>query len=95
MRTQRGIHAALHSHQVTYGQNVYDGSHWVTLFTYTLRHVQAAAGDLDPTFGTGGKVTTDFAALADVAQSLAVQSDGRIIAAGYAEMSSSNIDYPQ
>jgi uncharacterized delta-60 repeat protein len=58
-----------------------------------MRHVQAAAGDLDPTFGTGGKVTTDFAALADVAQSLAVQSDGRIIAAGYAEMSSSNIDF--
>jgi uncharacterized delta-60 repeat protein len=55
--------------------------------------VQAAAGDLDPSFGAGGKVITDFAGLADSVQSLAVQSDGKIIAAGYAQMSNSNFDF--
>ena len=40
------------------------------------------AGDLDPTFGTSGKVRTDFFGSYDGAYALAVQSDGRIIAAG-------------
>jgi len=39
-------------------------------------------GSLDPTFGTGGRVTTDFGGL-DVAQAVTIQSDGRIVAAGY------------
>jgi uncharacterized delta-60 repeat protein len=41
----------------------------------------AAAGDLDPTFGTGGKVTTDFGG-ADAAFAVALQSDGKVVAAG-------------
>ncbi|MFF1594116.1 calcium-binding protein [Streptomyces sp. NPDC058286] len=41
----------------------------------------AAPGDLDPSFGTGGKVTTDFGGF-DGAQAMAVQADGKIIAAG-------------
>jgi uncharacterized delta-60 repeat protein len=41
----------------------------------------AAAGDLDPTFGNGGKVTTDFGG-SDVANALAIQSDGKIVVAG-------------
>jgi uncharacterized delta-60 repeat protein len=36
---------------------------------------------LDPTFGSGGKVTTDFGAV-EQAMALAIQSDGRLIAAG-------------
>ena len=43
----------------------------------------AAGGDLDPTFGSGGKVTTDFNGQSDTAHALAIQSDGKIVAAGY------------
>jgi hypothetical protein len=39
----------------------------------------AKAGDLDPSFGTGGKVTTDIGGSAgpDQANALAVQADGK------------------
>lgn len=43
---------------------------------------QGAPGDLETTFGTGGKVTTDFANRDDQGRSVAVQSDGRIVVAG-------------
>lgn len=39
-------------------------------------------GTLDPGFGTGGMVTTDFAGADDVAQALVLQSDGKLVAAG-------------
>ncbi|HEV3365524.1 MAG TPA: delta-60 repeat domain-containing protein, partial [Acidimicrobiia bacterium] len=42
----------------------------------------AAAGDLDTSFGTGGKVTTDFGGY-EGASAVAVQSDGKIVVAGY------------
>src|SRR5262250_97566 len=41
-------------------------------------------GTLDASFGTGGKVTTDFAGPNDQADSVAVQPDGRIVVAGAA-----------
>ena len=41
----------------------------------------AARGDLDPTFGSAGKVTTDFGG-DDKAWGLAVQPDGRAVVAG-------------
>lgn len=42
-----------------------------------------AAGTLDPTFGIGGRVTTDFIGPnEDIAQDVLVQSDGRIVVAG-------------
>jgi uncharacterized delta-60 repeat protein len=47
-------------------------------------HAQAAAGDLDPTFGSGGEVVTDFGTLSDQAQAVAIQPDGKIVAAGTA-----------
>jgi len=43
---------------------------------------QAADGSLDPSFGSGGKLTTDFSGRADFAHALAIQSDGRILLAG-------------
>ena len=43
--------------------------------------VRAATGDLDPSFGSGGKVVTDFGGFASI-HALAVQNDGKIIAAG-------------
>ena len=42
---------------------------------------QAAPGDLDPTFGVGGKVTTDFGG-GELAFAVAVQPDGKIVTAG-------------
>src|SRR5262245_23449618 len=41
---------------------------------------RAAAGDLDMSFGTGGKVTTDFGGH-DAALAVALQTDGKIVAA--------------
>jgi uncharacterized delta-60 repeat protein len=41
-------------------------------------------GTLDASFGTGGMATADFASPNDLATSLAVQPDGRIVAAGAA-----------
>src|SRR5882724_7266315 len=40
------------------------------------------AGDLDPTFGTGGKVSTDFDPHFEAAAAVAIQTDGKIVAAG-------------
>src|SRR5262249_22602622 len=45
------------------------------------------AGVLDSGFGTGGKVTIDFASDFDVAQSVAVQPNGDIVVAGAATVS--------
>ncbi|MCP4350252.1 MAG: hypothetical protein GY795_32655, partial [Desulfobacterales bacterium] len=41
-------------------------------------------GSLDSTFGTDGKVTADFGGH-DIGRSVAVQPDGKIVAAGYSE----------
>jgi uncharacterized delta-60 repeat protein len=47
-----------------------------------------AAGDLDPSFGAGGLVTTDLVSgavpLDDGARAVAIAPDGKIVAAGYA-----------
>src|SRR5919106_25221 len=43
----------------------------------------AAPGDLDPTFDGDGKVTTDFI-FNDAARGVAIQADGKIVAAGVA-----------
>jgi uncharacterized delta-60 repeat protein len=43
---------------------------------------QAAAGDLDPTFGGGGKVTTDLKRSTDIANAVAVQADGKLVVVG-------------
>ena len=46
----------------------------------------ATPGDLDTTFGTGGKVLTDFGSSSnDIAQAVAVQEDGKIVVAGYSD----------
>jgi uncharacterized delta-60 repeat protein len=45
---------------------------------------RAGAGDLDPSFGIGGKVVTDFEGSFDRARAVAVQPDGKTVAAGAA-----------
>ena len=49
----------------------------------------AGAGSLDPTFGSGGKVFTDFGG-EDVGYGMALQADGKTVVAGYARNSSSD-----
>src|SRR5438132_14751 len=44
--------------------------------------VEAGPGDLDSSFGTGGKVTTDFGGTDDAATAVAIQANGKIVVAG-------------
>src|SRR5215471_19418992 len=43
---------------------------------------KAAAGDLDPTFGTAGMVMTDINRSTDIAQAVAIQADGKLVVVG-------------
>lgn len=43
----------------------------------------ADPGDLDPTFGTGGLVTTDFAGDSEGALALVIQADSKVVVAGW------------
>ena len=52
------------------------------LFTTPL--AMSAPGDLDPTFGTGGKVTTLIGGAHDYGYGVALQPDGKIVVGGYA-----------
>jgi len=56
-------------------------------------HASASPGDLDLSFGGGtGKVTTDFGTGIDECRGVEVQSDGKIVAAGYA-FNGNNADF--
>ena len=44
--------------------------------------VRAGDGDLDPAFGTAGRVITDFSLRSDIAQGVAIQPDGKIVVVG-------------
>jgi uncharacterized delta-60 repeat protein len=52
------------------------------LFSAAGQMARAADGDLDPTFGIGGKVVTDFTNSTDWLSRIAVQPDGKIVAIG-------------
>src|SRR5262249_59915042 len=43
-----------------------------------------STGALDASFGTGGRVTVSFAGKGDEARALAIQSDGKMVVAGFA-----------
>ncbi len=47
-------------------------------------------GSLDTSFGTGGKVTTDFSGSSDRGNSVVVQSDGKILVAGVSNIGSNS-----
>ena len=49
------------------------------LFSIPSRALQAAAGELDPLFGKGGKLTENFFGNVAEAHGVAVQQDGRIV----------------
>jgi uncharacterized delta-60 repeat protein len=48
----------------------------------SIRMAQAADGDLDPTFGTGGMLMTDINRSTDIATAVAVQADGKLVVVG-------------
>ena len=62
----------------------------ILTFSVSGQMAQAADGDLDPTFGTGGhptfgaggKVMTDFDHSTDIANAVAVQADGKLVVVG-------------
>ena len=53
----------------------------LTLFA-SVQMALAAGGDLDLTFGTGGQVMTDFGRSTDLANAVAVQTDGKLVVVG-------------
>lgn len=55
--------------------------------------VNAAAGDLDPSFSTDGKQTTNFFRNFDVASDVALQRNGKIVAVGYATKTGGTSDF--
>jgi uncharacterized delta-60 repeat protein len=63
------------------------------LFLPVLDRAQAAQGDLDPGFGSGGKVNTDFVGGSEEARGVAIQPDGKIIADGYANTARGPSDF--
>ena len=50
-------------------------------------------GSLDTTFDTDGKVTTTINNMSNVASAVAIQSDGKIVAAGYLNLVTDDTDY--
>jgi uncharacterized delta-60 repeat protein len=76
---QRGRNTGLQ----TWGQAI-----WIALALTLFAFSSPAfgdAGDLDPFFGENGRVVTDFAFGQDAAWSIAIQKDGKIVAAGWAD----------
>ncbi len=47
-----------------------------------VQTIKAADGDLDPTFGVGGKVMTDLSHSTDWANAVAIQPDGKMVVVG-------------
>src|SRR6267142_2270139 len=52
---------------------------------------QASPGDLDPSFGSGGIVTTAIGNIDDEVFALAIQPDGKLVTAGYSDNGTQNV----
>jgi uncharacterized delta-60 repeat protein len=55
--------------------------------------VRADAGDLDPSFGDDGKTISDFFGFWDEATDVALQADGKIVAAGWTQTLGTDDDF--
>ena len=64
----------------------------LTMAAGVVTQAQTTAGNLDPTFGTGGTVRTDFAGNIDQANAVVVQPNGQIIAAGSSFSNSKTVE---
>jgi len=62
----------------------------VGLFLWSAVSTLAAPGDLDATFGKGGKVITDFNNGSDVGENVALQADGKIVVVGFTFLTGSS-----
>jgi len=60
----------------------------VSVVAFALPSV-AVPGQLDPSFGAGGTVITEFPSSYSGARAVAVQADGRVVAAGFAHTNDS------
>ncbi len=60
------------------------------LLLVTPSAIEAAPGDLDPTFGNGGKVITPFGNFS-TAYGVAVQRDGKIVAVGFSDSGTAGV----
>ena len=59
----------------------------VFYFSFTCLSIAQSPGDLDKTFGNGGKVNVGISGYYDVAKSIALQHDGKIVVVGYGKES--------
>jgi uncharacterized delta-60 repeat protein len=64
----------------------------VTLALGAASAASAAPGDLDPSFGAGGKVTTNFGSGSNGGYGVALQADGKIVAVGRSGVARYNVD---
>jgi uncharacterized delta-60 repeat protein len=64
----------------------------LTMAAAVVSQAQTTAGNLDPTFGTGGTVRTDFAGNIDQANAVAIQPNGQIVAAGSSFSNSKTVE---
>ena len=64
----------------------------LTMAAAIVSQAQTTAGNLDPTFGTGGIVRTDFAGNIDQANAVAIQPNGQIVAAGSSFSNSKTVE---
>jgi len=64
----------------------------LSLSLFSTPIASAAVGDLDAAFDADGRVTTNFGALSDYSRSIALQSNGKIVVAGYSN-TGSNYDF--
>ncbi len=64
---------------------------WLSLTT--LMGLSQPAGGLDANFGTGGKVVTSFSNLGEEAKAVILQSDGKIVIAGYINFAATGKDF--
>jgi uncharacterized delta-60 repeat protein len=62
-------------------------------YDFALARYSGVDGSLDPTFGSGGKVTTDFSGGFDAAGPLVMQPGGLLLVAGVATSGSGNSDF--
>ena len=67
----------------------------ILTFFANVQMAQAADGDLDPLFGSGGMVMTDINKSTDLAEAVAIQADGKLVVVGtvYKNNDFSNEDF--
>ena len=66
---------------------------FLVLFFVSINSLAQPAGSLDVSFGTGGKVVSNFSAIAEEAKAVSLQADGKILIAGFAQFAATGKDF--